>query len=62
VVLEIATLPLVHDAWLTAVLFSVANGLLLRTRIRAEEAALRAAGSYRSAPPPVAHGVLHEHS
>jgi methyltransferase len=41
VVLELAALPLVHTAWLTALVFSVANALLLRVRIRVEEAALR---------------------
>lgn len=40
VVLEIAALPLVHTAWLTALVFSVANAILLGVRIRAEEAAL----------------------
>lgn len=40
VVLEIAALPLVHTAWLTALVFSLANGVLLRVRIAAEEAAL----------------------
>lgn len=45
VVLEVAALPLVHAAWATAVLFSAANALLLRVRIRTEEAAWRAAGS-----------------
>lgn len=40
VVLEIAALPLVHGAWLTAVVFSVANAVLLMVRIRAENAAL----------------------
>jgi methyltransferase len=33
-------LPLVHTAWLTAIGFAVAFGLLLRTRIRVEDAAL----------------------
>lgn len=42
VVLEIAALPLVHAAWATALLFSAANAVLLRVRIRAEEAALAA--------------------
>ena len=41
VVVEGIALPLVHTAWLTAVLFTLANGFLLRTRIRCEEAALR---------------------
>ena len=40
VVLEIAALPLVHGAWLTAVVFSLANAALLTVRIRAENAAL----------------------
>jgi len=46
VVLEILALPLVHGAWLTASVFSVANAILLRYRIRAEEAALQATGDY----------------
>lgn len=41
VVVEGVALPLVHTAWVTAVVFSVADALLLRTRIRCEEAALR---------------------
>jgi methyltransferase len=41
VVVEGLALPLVHSAWLTAVVFTVANAVLLRTRIRCEEAALR---------------------
>ncbi|HEY4565159.1 MAG TPA: isoprenylcysteine carboxylmethyltransferase family protein [Thermoanaerobaculia bacterium] len=40
VITEILALPLVHTAWLTAVVFSVLNGLILRVRIRAEEEAL----------------------
>jgi methyltransferase len=31
---------LVHSAWVTAVVFSLLNALLLRMRIRAENAAL----------------------
>lgn len=46
VVLEIGALPLVHDAFVSAFVFSVANALLLRARIRAEERALREAGDY----------------
>ncbi len=41
VVLEIAALPLVHTAWLTALIYSILNASLLRTRIRVEETALR---------------------
>ncbi|UXA04490.1 hypothetical protein KXD96_15855 [Mycobacterium sp. SMC-2] len=37
---EVAALPLVHSAWLTAMVFSAANALVLRVRIRAENAAL----------------------
>ncbi len=33
-------LPLVHSAWVTAVLFTLLNAALLRVRIRAEDAAL----------------------
>lgn len=41
VALEVAALPLVHAAWLTALVFSAADALLLRVRIRAEEGAWR---------------------
>ncbi|WP_129312169.1 isoprenylcysteine carboxyl methyltransferase family protein [Streptomyces sp. L2] len=40
VVLEIAALPLVHSAWLTATAFTLANALLLTVRVRCENAAL----------------------
>jgi methyltransferase len=40
VVCEVAALPLVHSAWLTAVVFSIANALVLNVRIRAENSAL----------------------
>jgi len=40
VIAEMAALPLVHGAWLTALLFSAGNAWLLRVRIRAEERAL----------------------
>jgi len=43
VVLELAAVPLIHGAWMTAVAFSLGNALLLLVRIRAEEAALGAA-------------------
>lgn len=43
VVLELAAIPLVHGAWLTAALFGLANLALLRLRIAVEEAALTAA-------------------
>ncbi len=37
---EVAALPLVHSAWLTATVFSIANALVLTVRIRAENTAL----------------------
>jgi methyltransferase len=44
VVLEGLALPLVHTAWLTAVLFSVLNAALLSVRIRTESGALAMLG------------------
>ncbi|WP_353508534.1 isoprenylcysteine carboxyl methyltransferase family protein [Intrasporangium sp.] len=41
VVAEGFALPLVHTAWVTAVLFTVANAALLRERLRVENQALR---------------------
>ena len=41
VILEIFALPMVHTAGLTALVFSLANGLLLRRRVRVEEEGLR---------------------
>ncbi len=35
-------LPLVHDAWITAIAFTVLNAGLLTVRIRAENSALAA--------------------
>lgn len=43
VIVEVAALPLVHTAWWTALAGSLGNALVLRRRIRAEEAALAAA-------------------
>ncbi|MEU6577255.1 isoprenylcysteine carboxylmethyltransferase family protein [Streptomyces sp. NPDC046805] len=40
VVVEVAALPLVHSAWLTATVFTVANAVLLTVRVRCENAAL----------------------
>ncbi|GAA2792549.1 isoprenylcysteine carboxyl methyltransferase family protein [Mycolicibacterium pallens] len=37
---EVAALPLVHSAWVTAIVFSIANALVLTVRIRAENVAL----------------------
>lgn len=46
VIVEMFALPLVHSAYVTAVLCSVINGLVLRKRIRHEEAALFARPEY----------------
>jgi methyltransferase len=46
VVIEFIALPMVHTAWLTAVVFSALNALVLRRRIRTEEAALAESGDY----------------
>jgi methyltransferase len=40
VIAEGVALPLVHTAWITAMLFSVLNAVLLRRRIHVENAAL----------------------
>lgn len=40
VCLELACIPLLHTAYLTAIIFTFLNALLLRTRIREEEKAL----------------------
>ena len=41
VVVEGFALPLVHTAWVTALAFTLADAVVLRTRIRCEAAALR---------------------
>jgi methyltransferase len=46
VMLEFAALPMVHTAWLTAILFSIANGVVLGFRVRTEEAALAERSEY----------------
>ncbi len=46
VVIEMAALPLVHGAYLTAIAFSVANAVVLGVRIRCEEQALRTHCAY----------------
>jgi methyltransferase len=40
VVIEGVALPMVHSAWMTAIAFTALNALLLRTRLRVENAAL----------------------
>ena len=46
VVLEILAVPLIHGAYLTSLVFSLANGILLAVRISREEEALQAASGY----------------
>ena len=41
VAIEVVALPLVHTAWLTALVCGAANGAILAWRIRVEDAALR---------------------
>jgi methyltransferase len=43
VVVEGLALPLVHSAWITAVVFTVCNAVLLWVRLRVENAALTTA-------------------
>ena len=45
VVVEGVALPLVHAAWITALVFTVANAVLLTVRIRVENAALATAAA-----------------
>ena len=46
VVIELAILPLMHGAWITALVWGVANFFLLRVRIGVEEEALSKACDY----------------
>lgn len=45
---EVATLPLIHTAWLTALVATLAQTLLLQRRIAAEEQVLMSDPAYRS--------------
>lgn len=49
VILEIAFLPLIHSAYLTAIAFSLANAWLISKRIKAEEGALSENTNYQTA-------------
>lgn len=49
VILEIIALPLIHDAYLTAGVFTILNLWLLKIRITAEEKALQKDNNYREA-------------
>jgi methyltransferase len=46
VIIEFLALPLVHTAWLTAAVFSAANGAVLALRVRTEETALATGSDY----------------
>jgi len=47
VILEIAFIPLLHTAYLTSIIFSFANAILLKKRIREEELALDKNNNYQ---------------
>jgi methyltransferase len=49
VILEMISLPLIHTAWITAIVTSLAFSLVLSMRIRAEEGVLMANPEYRAA-------------
>ena len=57
VILEIAFLPLVHTAWLSAIALTLLNAVVLFVRIRTEEAALSAIPAWRAAMGPKARFV-----
>ena len=46
VILEVAAMPLIHTAWWTALVASIVNARVLKTRIRAEEKALEQNSEY----------------
>jgi methyltransferase len=46
VILEGFAIPLIHTAWMTAMTFTLLNGVLLAVRIRCEEQALGAHSAY----------------
>src|SRR5947208_10728070 len=48
VILEMISLPLIHTAWITAIVTSLAYSFVLSTRIRAEESVLMANTEFRS--------------
>ncbi|AFZ24139.1 hypothetical protein Cylst_1890 [Cylindrospermum stagnale PCC 7417] len=48
VILEIAALPLIHGAYLSAIIFSLANVFLMSKRIQTEEEALAKNSNYTS--------------
>ena len=57
VVLEGIALPLVHTAWITAVVFTILNAGLLRVRISSENAAMTQALAQAPSPSPPSTAV-----
>jgi len=49
VFVEMIALPLIHTAWLTAIMAAAGNALVLRNRLRVEEPMLEAEPAYRAA-------------
>jgi methyltransferase len=49
VFVELIALPLIHSAWITAVVAAAGNVFVLRNRLRLEEGLLEAAPAYRAA-------------
>lgn len=49
VFVEMIALPLVHTAWITAIVAAAGNIFVLRSRLRVEEALLNSAPAYRAA-------------
>jgi len=47
VILELASLPLIHTAWITAIWATVANVWVLKSRLSAEDAMLMSNAEYR---------------
>lgn len=64
VILEILFVPLLHTAWITAIVFTILNAIALRSRIRSEEEALREVsdydGAFRTTPRLVPAGRLRD--
>ena len=58
VVLEFIAAPLVFGAWRTAVVISALNAIALRTRIRAENMALKTAGAAAAVDNPVVNSPI----
>jgi methyltransferase len=48
VILELIALPMIHTAWLTALVYTLLNAWLLKVRIGVEEQALREACDYEA--------------